>query len=73
MNRKEIIEKLEEDVLELDEGTLESGTVLADLEEWDSLSKLSLMALAKKDYGKTLTAQQIREFVTVEDICNALI
>lgn len=70
---EDLIKKLEEDVMELEEGVLKLDTVLADIDEWDSLSKLSLMALAKKDYKKTLTAQQIREFVTVEDICNALI
>lgn len=72
MDNKEIIAKLEEEVLELDEGTLELSTELLSLEEWDSLSKLSLMAWARKELGITLTAQQIKEFVTVEDICKAL-
>lgn len=72
MDNKEIISKLEEEVLELDEGTLELGTELLSLEEWDSLSKLSLMAWARKECDITLTAQQIKEFVTVEDICKAL-
>lgn len=72
MDNKEIIAKLEEEVLELDEGTLELSTELLSLEEWDSLSKLSLMAWARKELDITLTAQQIKEFVTVEDICKAL-
>lgn len=72
MNNKEIIEKLEEEILELDEGALDLQTELSDLEEWDSLAKLSLMAWARKDFDKVLTAQQIKEFVTVEDICKAL-
>lgn len=72
MDSKEIIANLEEEVLELDEGTLELSTELLNLEEWDSLSKLSLMAWARKELNKTLTAQQIKEFVTVEDICKAL-
>lgn len=73
MNNKEIIEKLEEEIFELDEGTLDLQTELSDLDEWDSLAKLSLMAWARKDFDKVLTAQQIKDFVTVEDICKALL
>ncbi|MCI8364513.1 MAG: acyl carrier protein [Eubacterium sp.] len=73
MDYKKIIENLEEDILEVDEGTLQADTKLSELDEWDSLAKLALMAWARKEYDKILTAQQIREFVTVEDICNAVL
>ena len=52
-------EKLEvlEDVLELDEGTLNVEDSLEDIEEWDSMSKLYLVTYVKKemkkDYDKT--------------------
>lgn len=72
MDYKKIIEDLEEDILEMDEGTLQIDTKLSELDEWDSLAKLALMAWARKEYDKILTAQQIREFVTVEDICKAV-
>lgn len=36
-----------EDVMDLDEGELKLDSVLAEFEEWDSLSKLSLIAMAK--------------------------
>ena len=48
---KELLEMLEE-IMDIKEDTLETTTVLSELEEWDSLSKLSLMAEAKKNYQK---------------------
>ncbi len=73
MEYKKIVEALEEDILEMDEGTLQIDTKLSELDEWDSLAKLALMAWARKEYDKVLTAQQIREFVIVEDICKAVL
>lgn len=68
---EEIVRKLE-DLLELEEGELTFETVLDDVEEWDSISKLALMAEAKRNYGKQLTADDIKTFETVEDICKYL-
>lgn len=68
---KEVLELLEE-VMDLDENTLDVDAVLEDVEEWDSLSKLSLMAEAKKMFGKKMTADDIKGFVTVKDICDYL-
>lgn len=68
---KELLETLEE-IMDLDEGTLETTTILKDLEEWDSLSALSLMAEAKKNYGKKLTSDDINSFETVQDIIDYL-
>lgn len=69
MNDLEIIALVEE-AMELDEGELKAESILADYEEWDSLSKLSLLALAKRKYDKYITADDLRGFKTVSDICN---
>lgn len=61
-----------EDIMDLDEGTLTLDSVLDDLEEWDSLSKLSLIVEAKQQFNKVLLAETIRSFKTVNDICNYL-
>lgn len=73
MDYEKIIKKLEEDILEMDQGTLRADTKLSELDEWDSLAKLALMAWAKKEYDKVLNANLVREFVTVEDICKVLL
>ena len=58
--------------MDLDEGELKLESVLAEFEEWDSLSKLSLIAMAKQDFGLVLTTDVIRTFDTVKDICDYL-
>ena len=67
MDTKKKLELLE-DMMELENGTLSGETVLAELEEWDSLAKLSLIVLMDEECGKTLAGEQIKEFVTVQDI-----
>ena len=57
-----------EDMLELDGGTLTPETVLADIEEYDSMAKLSLIVLMDDEFSKKLTGEQIREFKTVKDV-----
>ncbi len=59
-----------EEIMDLDEGTLSVDDALADYEEWDSLSKLSLIAEVKKQFGKVLSTDTIREFKTVQDVCD---
>ena len=57
-----------EDMLELDGGTLKPETVLADIDEYDSMAKLSLIVMMDDEFGKKLTGEQIREFKTVQNI-----
>lgn len=67
-------EKLEvlEDILELDEGTLKVEDSLEDIGEWDSMSKLYLVTYVKKEMQKRLTVDEIKNFETVQDICDYL-
>ena len=57
-----------EDMLELDNDSLNPETVLADIDEYDSMAKLSLIVLMDDECGKKLTGEQIRDFKTVQDI-----
>ena len=67
MTKEEKIALLE-DMLEVDEGTLNDETVLNDLEEWDSMAALSLIVLLDEEFEKKITGQEIRKFVTIKDI-----
>lgn len=68
MTLQEKIELIEE-IMDVEEGTLTEDTVLDEVEEWDSLSTLSLTVEMKKRYSKNLTTDMIKGFVTVGDIC----
>ena len=72
MTREEIIDELIE-MMELEEGDITEDTVLDDVEEWDSLTMLSLMAFAKKEFDKKLSTAQANEFEKVKDIVDFLI
>ena len=67
MTEQEKIAMLEE-TWELDEGTLTADTVLADVDEYDSMAKLSLIVLMDDDFGVKLTGDVIKGFETVSDI-----
>lgn len=71
MSLKEKLEALEE-ILELDEGILKEDMLLEDIDEWDSMSKLYLVTYVKKNLKRRLTVDEIKEFVTVKDICDYL-
>jgi acyl carrier protein len=67
MSEQEKIGMLEE-MMELDEGTLAADTALADIEEYDSMAKLSLIVLMEDEFDVKLDGDTIKGFETVGDI-----
>ncbi len=59
-----------EEVMDAEEGSLSESTELGEVEEWDSLSTLTLTVEMKQRYGMNLTTETIKGFRTVGDICN---
>lgn len=57
-----------EDTLDVEPGSLKEDTKLVNLEEWDSLAKLNIMALAKKRKGLAIDADQLMDCKTVSDL-----
>ena len=57
-----------EDMLELDEDTLTVDTALDDIDEYDSMAKLSLIVLMEDEFDVKLTGDMIKAFETVGDI-----
>lgn len=56
------------DVFECDVEDLTTDLSLEKLENWDSMTKLSLIVLMDDEFGKNLTSYEIREFKTIGDI-----
>lgn len=69
MTREELIEQLE-DMLMLDSGELILDKELADYEDWDSMSYLTLIAMFDTKLNKKLSVGTIKEFKTPSDIIN---
>ena len=47
-------------------------TVFHELDEWSSLTGMGVIALAKTEYGKSITGAELRACVTVEDVFNLI-
>ncbi len=71
MTRDEIIRMIE-DMLDVESGSLTEQTLLADIEEYDSMAKLSLIVMSDDEFDKKLTGEQILKFVTIQDIVDFL-
>lgn len=67
MNEREKLALLE-DMLELDEGDLTVDKALEDIDEYDSMAKLSLIVLMEDEFDVKLTGDVIKGFETVGDI-----
>ena len=57
-----------EDLLEVDEGTLRPETMLTDVEEYDSMSMLSLIVMMQDEFNVNLKSADVKGFQTVGDI-----
>lgn len=57
-----------EEVLDVEAGSLTSETLLADVDEWDSIAALSLIVMLDEKFEKTVSGAQIKALVSVNDI-----
>lgn len=72
MELNDFISLFREQFDDTDVSTITQTTVFHDLDEWSSLTGMSIIALAKTQYGKTITGKEIRECETVEDLFNLI-
>ena len=66
MDKKDFLVELE-DILQREE-PCNAIDLLENYEEWDSLSKMALMAFFDKSFGVKLSLKDFKELKTVEDI-----
>lgn len=67
MSEKEKLVLLEE-AFDVEEGELKPNMALDTIENWDSMTRLALIALMSTKFGKSLKKQDIQGFKTVQDI-----
>lgn len=70
MELKEFIENLAEQFDDTDITEIQPETEYQELDEWSSLTAMSIIAMVKTQYGKTITGREIRKCQTVEELFN---
>lgn len=71
MSEQEKLALLEE-TFDVEEGVLNPEMALADIEEYDSMTKLSLIVMMEDEFDRKLTGSEIKNFKTVQDILNLM-
>lgn len=72
MELKEFVANFADQFDDTDPSGIKADTKFHDLDEWSSLIGMSVIALAKTEYGATITGKELRECVTVEDVFNLI-
>lgn len=72
MEIKEFIENFANQFDETDPAEITATTNFRDLEEWSSLTALSIIAMVDEEYDVTLKGDDIKNAKTVEDLFNTV-
>lgn len=68
MKLEDFIENFANQFDDTDASEINANTIFQELDEWGSLTVMTVIAMAKTDYGKTITGTEIRHCNTVEDL-----
>ena len=72
MTLTDFIANFAEQFDDTDASEIKAETNYRDLDEWSSLTALSIIAFVKTSYGKTITGKEIRSCETVRDLYNLI-
>ena len=72
MEIKEFIENFAAQFDDTEAEVFNAGTKFHELEEWSSLTALSIIAMVDEEYDVTLKGDDIKNAVTVEDLFNTV-
>lgn len=68
MELNEFINAFAEQFDDTDVSEIKAETEFHELDEWSSLMGMAVIAMARTQYGKTITGKEIRECKTVKDL-----
>jgi acyl carrier protein len=72
MDINAFMEIFAEQLDDTDVSEIKADTEYQELEEWSSLTAMSLIAMAKTQFGKTITGREVRSCKTVEELYNLI-
>lgn len=70
MELNDFVEDFANQFDDTDSADITASTVFHQLDEWSSLTGMSVLAMVKTKYGKTIFGAELRACVTVEDVYN---
>ena len=72
MELKEFVANFAEQFDDTDASEIQANTEFHDLDEWSSLTGMGVIAMAKTEYGKSITGVELKACKTVEDVFNLI-
>jgi acyl carrier protein len=72
MELKEFLEKFEQQLEDVEPGTINADTNFRELEEWDSMTSLVIIAMVDREFNKQISGNDIISSTTVEDLFNII-
>jgi acyl carrier protein len=72
MDINKFIEQFAEQFDDTNSSEIKADTNFQELDEWSSLIALSLIAMTKTEYSKTISGKEIRSCTTVKDFFNLI-
>lgn len=75
MEKNEILAKLQEvfcDILDNEDIVLENSTTADDIEEWDSLAHVQIVAEVEKVFGVKFTSYEITSWIDIEELVDCI-
>ena len=72
MNLNEFIAAFAAEFEETSENMFAPDTIYKELEEWDSLASLSIIAMVDEELGKRITGSELRTCNTIEELYNQI-
>lgn len=71
MTNQEKLNHLEE-LLDIEKNTLTEDTELENLIQWDSMAVIATIAMFDSDFGKIVTSNEVKGFITMKDIMDQM-
>jgi acyl carrier protein len=72
MELSTFIKNFEKQFDDITPDSLKADTVFKDLDDWDSMTALSIIAMVDEEYSIKLTGNEIKQSQTIEDIYNVI-
>jgi acyl carrier protein len=72
MDKKEFLACFADQFEDTDPNEIQLSTKFHDLDEWSSLVGMMLIAMAKVNYNKDISAMELKMCSTVEDVYNLI-